>query len=236
MTTTEKLVFKGFDDVAAAAANELASNILELLDSKGSAEIVLTGGSVGIRTLEILAPLIKERKLAGLRFWFGDERFVSRSSSDRNDLQADNALLSHLNLDAESIMRFPSTEDGTAVDGASGFGKRFIEINPQFDIVLLGMGPDGHVASLFPGSERVKINDSVEFEPNSPKPPAQRLTLSYRALNNSRQVWFLVSGKEKANALSDVFSGSSSLPAAKVVGLDGTKWFVDKESVLAISS
>jgi len=87
------------------------------------------------------------------------------------------------------------------------------------------MGPDGHIASLFPG---VKHEDAwVVSEDNSPKPPSERLSFSYQALNNSERVWFLVAGAGKADALRSVYAGQ--LPASKVQGLSETRWYLDKE-------
>jgi 6-phosphogluconolactonase len=97
----------------------------------------------------------------------------------------------------------------------------------SFDLVILGMGPDGHVASLFPGAQHDFA--WIVAEPNSPKPPAMRLSFSYEALNRSSEVWFLVSGEAKADAVRCALSDDCDLPAGQVRGLESTLWFMDAE-------
>jgi 6-phosphogluconolactonase len=99
---------------------------------------------------------------------------------------------------------------------------------PAFDVVILGMGPDGHVASLFPG--HMHEISWIASEQKSPKPPAERLTFSYQALNRSRAVFFLASGSAKAEVAKCAISNPEcELPAAKVKGLELTRWYVDQE-------
>lgn len=223
------------DSLATKAAVDLSERVLELLQQKDMVHIVLTGGSVGIKTLEKLAAHLAQEDLTNLHLWWGDERFVEQKSLDRNFVQADAVLLSKVSVSPQNIHQMPSNADGDIDEAAEHFAAHLEDVAPQFDIVLLGMGPDGHVASLFPGSNARQVGELVVVEQNSPKPPAERISLSYEALNSSKEVWFLVSGNDKAEAVSKVFRGEN-LPAKKVHGQEATRWYLDEAAASQITS
>jgi len=223
------------DDVARNAARDLAKELARFLDAQHSVNLVLTGGTVGIKTLSELASLLSGFDLSRLQIWWGDERFVESNSADRNSVQAHDALLSRIQIPAGNIHAMPSSEDGDLLAAAKAFSENFCSDYPSFDIVLLGMGPDGHVASLFPGSKAIEFGKWVVAEPDSPKPPQQRISLSYEALSSAKQVWLLVSGEDKAEAVSRVFDGED-LPATKVSGKEQTKWYLDQAAASGITS
>ena len=165
--------------------------------------------------------------LTNIHFIFGDERYVPRGHADRNEQQALAAfpgLQSHLIRYPEASEDLEAAKRSFSLELENFLGP--ID-NPsrQIDLTILGMGPDGHIASLFPG---VKHEGAwIVSEANSPKPPSERLSFSYQALNNSERVWFLVAGAGKADALRSVYAGQ--LPASKVQGLSETRWYLDKE-------
>ena len=223
------------EDVAQNAARDLAKELARFLDAQHSVNLVLTGGTVGIKTLSELASLLSGFDLSRLQIWWGDERFVESNSADRNSVQAHDALLSRIQIPAGNIHAMPSSEDGDLLAAAKAFSENFGSDYPSFDIVLLGMGPDGHVASLFPGSKAIEFGKWVVAEPDSPKPPQQRISLSYEALSSAKQVWFLVSGEDKAEAVSRVFDGED-LPATKVSGKEQTRWYLDQAAAAGITS
>jgi 6-phosphogluconolactonase len=225
----------GADDVARSAAKDLATELARLLESQQDVNLVLTGGTVGIKVLNELAPLMHGLDLSRLEIWWGDDRFVEPDSPDRNSVQAREALLSRVSIPDQNIHEMPSIEDGDLEAASKAFSAKIDLETPHFDIVLLGMGPDGHVASLFPGSMAIKHGNWVVAEPDSPKPPQQRISLSYDALSSAKQVWFLVAGKDKAPAVSKVFEGEN-LPAARVSGKELTKWYLDQEAASGITS
>jgi 6-phosphogluconolactonase len=225
--------FESADSLASFAASDIALALSELIEQKAKVQLVVTGGTVGVKTLACLAPLLVDRDLSKLHIWFSDERFVARSSADRNAVQARFALLDQLVSQGASVYEFPALDDGEIAEAAMGFARSRLAVSPVFDLVLLGMGPDGHVASLFPGSNPSEVNQYLVFERNSPKPPSQRISLSFRALNLADRIWFLVAGQDKSEAVKKVFAGED-LPAGKVQGKQETRWYLDKHAASEI--
>lgn len=215
--------FKDADGVATGAAEAIVARINELLASQDAVNLVVTGGTVGILTLAKLREISFD--WSRVHVWWGDERFVEKASGDRNELQARNAWLDHVDIPAENLHPFPASDEGLSLDDAAAAFRAVVE-GIRFDILLLGIGPDGHVASLFPGHSAV--GELVVAEHNSPKPPPQRLSLSYEAINSAREVWFTVAGADKADAVSVAFGDDpTSLPVGRVRGVERTVWFVD---------
>lgn len=212
-----------------AAAQQVAEEIQRVLQVKPRVRIVLTGGTLGIQILKDLSVL--EIPVSKLDVFFGDERYVPLDDSDRNEQQA---LEAWPELVASKLFRFPDST-GTLERARIEFDALMTEElgalsqdTAAFDILILGMGPDGHVASLFP--ERQHLEAWIVAEADSPKPPVQRLSFSYKALNRSKKVWFLVSGETKAAATRSVLKDPRcDLPAAQIQGLSGTHWFLDLE-------
>jgi 6-phosphogluconolactonase len=226
--------FETADQLAKQAGSDLAERVLSLLESK-TVHVVLAGGSVGIKTLAELAPHLLSEDLSKLHLWWGDERFLEEISDQRNYRQAEHALLEKISIPAENLHQMPSTENGPLAEAASIFANQIEKLKPEFDIVLLGMGPDGHVASLFPESSPTNYGDWVVAEAHSPKPPAERISLSLKALSSAREVWFLVSGPDKANAVKNVFL-QKTLPAALVSGKETTRWYLDLAAAAELTS
>ena len=212
--------------LVSAAVADFAELIAQLRAEKNQITVLLTGGTLGI---EFIAELGKAGlDLSNVRFIFGDERFVALEHSDRNEHQAIEVWPGITDL---NLLRYPDAV-GSLSEARTDFNGRIEQILGQvekptalIDLTILGMGPDGHIASLFPD---INHEDTwIVAESNSPKPPQERLSFSYRALNNSERVWFLVSGAQKASSLARVFDGE--LPAAKVSGRVETRWYLDQE-------
>jgi 6-phosphogluconolactonase len=223
--------FSDSNSVAENTASALISKLSSLLETKNEVHLVLTGGTVGIATLAELNanPLRDSLDFKRVNFWWGDERFVSADSPDRNALQARNALLKNLDLEASKVHEFPAADDGLDLDqAAADFAAHVCDVAPVFDLVLLGMGPDGHVASLFPGKPEPQSGVLVMAEHDSPKPPPQRLSFTYEALNSANEVWFVVAGADKQDAVSVAMGDSpQNLPVGRVHGKVLTQWFID---------
>jgi 6-phosphogluconolactonase len=170
--------------------------------------------------------------LTKVHFWWGDERFVSKSSKDRNSNQANQALLDHIHIPISNIHEFPASDSGLSLFDAR---ERFEEIlgaffagdEPKMDITILGMGPDGHVASLFPGF--TPDGSHVVAVENSPKPPSERLSFGIELINRSAKIIFVVSGLDKAEAVFSVLKNPAcEFPAAQVRASGETIWFIDE--------
>ena len=229
-----KTVINRFSDINSVADNtaaKLIEKLISLLATKDEVHLVLTGGTVGIATLASLwsNPSHTDIDFTRVNFWWGDERFVAADSPDRNALQAKNALLKNLKLENSRIHEFPSADTGLELQqAASEFATHVESVMPHFDIVLLGMGPDGHIASLFPGKPLPGAGIWIIAEEDSPKPPPQRLSFTYEALNSADEVWFVVAGADKQDAVSVAMGDQpEDLPVGRVHGKILTNWFID---------
>jgi 6-phosphogluconolactonase len=228
-------------DVADQASHVFIDEVVELQSKQDLVHVALTGGTVGILTLTHIAshPRLNEIDFARLHFWFGDERYVASDSPDRNAQQAREALLSHIKVNELSIHEFPSTDTNLSVqDAAAAFERELVEWfddSPKMDLMLLGMGPDGHVASLFPGHSYP--DTLIVSESNSPKPPPERLSMSMRMINASKRIVFVVSGLDKAEVIEQIHkTDDCDLPAAKVEAQGQTLWIIDEPAGAAFWS
>ena len=155
--------------------------------------IVLTGGTIAAAAYERIDA--DSADWANVDFWFGDERFVPEGHADRNDQQARDAF-----LDRVGATRVHSVAGNDCALSAAEVADQYAATLPDepFDVVLLGMGPDGHVASLFPHHPQLHETDRDCIELfDSPKPPAVRISMTFPALNHAESVWFLVSGERR---------------------------------------
>lgn len=226
---TEVLTFDSDAALTAQAAADIAEILKTAVAERGKARLVLTGGTLGIKILGDLAK--QQLDLSKLDIFFGDERFVAMGHADRNEQQG---LSAWPELVQANVYRFPDAS--SPLDVSAKVFDSYVEslLGPiadktaAFDVVILGMGPDGHVASLFPGHQHPV--SWIVSEHNSPKPPLERLSFSYQALNRSKAVFFLASGSAKAEVARCAIKDSEcELPAAKVKGLELTRWYVDQE-------
>lgn len=224
--------FKNAESLAKAAAEEFVSKIAALTAEKPIVNVMLTGGTIGVATLAAIAERVDAHLLdwSKVHFWWGDERFVAVDSSDRNAVQARNAMLSRLPVVEANIHEFAADDGLISLDeAASLFAAELAVIKPHFDMAFVGMGPDGHICSLFPEKELPQPGALVVAEHDSPKPPPQRLSFTYEAMNSVDELWFVVAGADKADAVEIVFGDNpESLPAGRVRGALKTIWFVDQ--------
>lgn len=221
-------------DVAAALAEAARTAVA----ARGVAHLVLTGGSMGGRTVAALASLDLDPSIwANVHLWWGDERFVPEGDADRNDQQAREAGLDRLPIPPAQIHSAPagSTEDELPAAAARWSAELAAqapegELAPRFDVVLLGVGPDAHVASLFPGRDELRVQDSAVVPvTNSPKPPPLRLSMTVPVLSAARRVWFVVAGADKADAVRAARADRNlpDVPASWVRGTAETAWWLD---------
>ena len=232
MTNLDRPFVHRFEDaegVANAAADAFVLKVIELLATKPEIHLSLTGGTVGIKTLAAVAehPRLGEIDFDRVHFWWGDERFVDSDSDDRNANQAYKALLSK--IDAPRVHEFPAADEGLDLnDAAQEFADHVDLVKPHFDLTLLGMGPDGHICSLFPGKPLPEAGLQIIAEADSPKPPSARLSFTYEAVNASDAIWFVVAGSDKADAVAVAFGDEpGSLPVGRIKAAKRTEWFID---------
>lgn len=234
-------VHESAQDLATAVAGELLSRIADLQAAGDVPQIALTGGTIADAIHREVARLADDSGVdwGAVVFWWGDERYVAPDSPDRNALQARQAFLDAIGVPAHNIHEFPATDSGLSVDEAAGSFEQVVRQSGAgaFDILMLGIGPDGHVASLFPGFPQLDDVDHIAVGvTGSPKPPPDRLTFTVPALNNSHSVWFVASGEGKAAAVASALGGADlhETPAAGVSGSEETIWFLDRESASSL--
>lgn len=210
--------------LATAVAGELLSRLADLQAAGRVPQIALTGGTIADAVHREIARLSPESGVdwGAVVVWFGDERFVAPDSPDRNAGQARTAFLDAVG--ASRVYEIPATDAAATVEDAAAAYAGLIRAHGSgaFDVVMLGIGPDGHVASLFPGLPGVTVTDAIAIGVHdSPKPPPERVSLTLECLNRADAIWFLASGESKADAVARALAAEGSVsetPARGVVG------------------
>ncbi len=240
MTVPEIRVSSDASAVAASVAEALVERIVAAQRSRGIAHVVLTGGGIGTQTLAAVptAPGCDDVDWGAVEVWWGDERFVARSDPERNETGARDAFLDRLPLDPARVHPMPSTEDFASADeAASAYAGLLSKAAgpagpvPAFDVLMLGVGPEGHVASLFPGLPGVHEAAPVVAVVDSPKPPPTRISLTFPSIRAAREVWLIASGEGKAAAMAAAAAPGTSpfdVPAAGARGQDRTVFWLDE--------
>ncbi len=225
-------------DDADALVGDVASALLgrlEAAQARGEVpQIGLTGGSIADQLHRELARRAPDSSLDWSRvvFWWGDERFVPRDSDERNARQAREALLDHVGVDEANVHEVPASDEvETAEEAADAYAATLrSEGAGFFEVLMLGIGPDGHCASLFPGHPALEASGAIAVAVHdSPKPPPDRVTLTFEAMDRCRAVWFIASGDGKADAVARALADDGSVvetPARGVRG-DETVWWLD---------
>jgi 6-phosphogluconolactonase len=242
------LVYPDGAQLAAAVGTRLVARLAKAQAERGTASVVLTGGRTGIAVLDVLrtSPRRDTVDWSRVDFFWGDDRFLPRDHDDRNERQAREALLDHLSVDPLRVHAMEPADGRFGDDpeaAAAAYGEELAtyggtDAAPLFDVCLLGVGEEGHVASIFPDSPAVLEGELLAVAVrNCPKPPPTRVSLTLPAIRRSSEVWLLTTGLAKAEAVSAAVNGADerALPAAGAIGLDGTVWFVDGEAASALS-
>ena len=239
MSMAEVRTFESIDALSAAAAEELVVVVADAVRERGVAHVALSGGSTPKRLFQILA---KQGRTAApwehIHLWWGDERSVGPEHADSNFKMTKDALIDPLSL--TNVERIEGEIE--PAEAAKRYGAKLEKLKPAsdqwpvFDYVMLGMGPDGHTASLFPNSPALdNVSDVVVANPvDSPltKGSTTRITLTATALNWGRKIRFLVAGADKADPLWHVLRGPrdpKTYPSQLIRPYDGhLAWYVDK--------
>ncbi|MFF9068771.1 6-phosphogluconolactonase [Streptomyces sp. NPDC014891] len=243
MSTPQLVVHRDKELMAEAAAARLITRIVDAQASRGSASVVLTGGRNGNGLLAALgsAPARDAIDWSRLDLWWGDERFLPEGDPERNVTQAREALLDRVPLDPARVHAMPASDGpyGSDVDAAAAAYAEELAAAagpgdhggvPTFDVLMLGVGPDTHVASLFPELPAVRETErTVVGVHGAPKPPPVRVSLTLPAIRAAREVWLLAAGADKARAAAIALSGAGEVqaPAAGAYGSARTLWLLD---------
>lgn len=232
--------------LAGSVAARFITKVVDLLDQQPRVNIALTGGTVGIAVLEAISesPARDSIDWSRVVLWWSDERWLPLGDAERNDTQARAALLDNVALRPENIHWCPASDSVLSLeDAATSYAAELAAVaedgreTPRFDILFLGVGPDGHIASLFPDAPGIRVTEgSVIAVRNSPKPPPERLSLTLPVINGADRIWLALSGPDKASALGLALAGASTweVPVAGVEGRLRTVFFVDREAAAEV--
>lgn len=240
--STDVVVHADSELLAQAAAARLIVRLIDAQAARGVAGIVLTGGRIATAVYRAIAtnPARDAVDWSRVDIWWGDERFLPSGDPDRNETQAREALLDVVALDPSRIHAMPASDGADGPDPelaaaryagvlANAAAPASAEL-PHFDVLLLGVGDDGHVASVFPEHPSAYETRTVSAVRGSPKPPPTRITLTLSAINTAEEVWIIGAGMDKAKAVGMALAGAGpvQLPAAGVSGVERTVWLLDR--------
>jgi 6-phosphogluconolactonase len=254
VSTPEVFVYASGDLLASAVAARAVTRLADAIAARGRAHLVLTGGGIGTKVMAAIAacPARDAVDWGLVDIWWGDERFEPTGDPERNETGARSALLDHIGTARIHVIAGPDGADDPDTSAAryaaelkAAAGEGAVPSPggttppgtppaegaavPAFDVLLLGIGAEGHVASIFPDSPAAHADGTVVAVRNSPKPPPTRVSLTFGAIQAAREVWILASGAEKAEAVAEALSGVSQdkLPAAGARGTDRTLFLLD---------
>jgi 6-phosphogluconolactonase len=240
--TAQTVVVADADAVAEAIADRLIDVLatVQREQPERAATVALTGGRIATRAYQHLGADDRASRVdwSRVELWWGDERFVAADSEDRNDRGALAALLPALPIAEANIHPMPADDDSLSLDDAAAAYASELG-GTAFDVCLLGVGPDGHVASVFPDhpsfAASLNSDSDVIAVRESPKPPPLRISLTHPAINRSARVWFTVSGADKADAVGWAITGSKDVPAGHAHGTEETLWLLDQAAAAQLS-
>ena len=235
--------------LAAAVAARLVTTLVDVQTEGRVPQVVLTGGTIARQVHRAVrdSAACAAVDWSSVEFWFGDERFVPAADPERNEKQTREDLLDALPVEGRRVHPVAAS-DGAFGDDLDAAAAAYAEelaarepagtddSAPLFDVLMLGVGPDGHVASLFPDHPAAQQPGAVVPVRDSPKPPPLRVSMTFATLARAREVWFLASGEGKAEAVGTALAGSGSaqLPASRPRGHERTLWLLDAESAAAL--
>ncbi|MBM9466214.1 6-phosphogluconolactonase [Nakamurella leprariae] len=237
-------VFPSVDVLVAATAARLITELVSRQAGGTVPSVVLTGGGTGIGVLAAVAasPARAAVDWSHVEFWWGDERFVPADDDERNDRQARQAFLDQLEVDPELVHAMAPVDGplGDDPDAAAAAYQQLLAdrgvLERGFDVLMLGVGPEGHVASIFPDSPAAASQDWVTAVRDCPKPPPTRISLTFPAIGLADQVWLITAGGGKAEAVARAVGGAApqDVPAAGAIGRSATWWFVDRDAAAQV--
>lgn len=240
------IVYPNKQALADTLAARFIKRVGKIIDARGEATIVLTGGTMGYASLAAVNASSTRDSIdwGKVNFWWGDERWLPDGDPERNETQSRDALLAHIAVDEARIHPFAASDSGTDLDAAATAYAAELKANapdgadyPAFDITFLGVGPDAHIASLFPDRPGIRdVEHTVIPVRNSPKPPPERLSLTLPVLNSSERIWLVMAGADKASALGLALADASvfEVPAAGAHARKSTLFLVDEDAAAEV--
>lgn len=229
------------DLLAKAIAARLITRLVDAQAAYGTASVVLTGGGLSGKVLDEVAanPARDAVDWRLVDIWWGDERFLPAGDPERNETQARAALLDAIPVSAKRVHVMAAAADDVPPEAAAAdYAEQLAAAArpedhgdvPRFDVLMLGVGEEGHIASIFPESPALYDDRSVVAVHGSPKPPPVRVSLTLRAINAAAEVWLLTSGEAKAAAVAMALGGAGEVqvPAAGARGRSRTLWLLDR--------
>src|ERR1700744_5075578 len=249
MSTPEVIIHRDASLLAQAAAARLVTRLVDAVTAHGSASLVLTGGGIGTAVLTELAatPARDAVDWRHVDIWWGDERFVPSGDPERNETGARDALLDHVDVDPARVHPMPPSDGPDGDDPEAAAASYAAELEkaatpedhgpvPSFEILMLGIGPEGHVASLFPGMPALYDERPAVAVRGAPKPPPTRLSLTFPSINAAKEVWIICSGSDKAKAIAMALSDSGpvQVPAAGARGRQRTLFLIDSAAAAKV--
>lgn len=230
----EVAVHPRLEVLTAAAAARLLTKLVDLQAGGATPRVVLTGGGAGIGMLEQIRATVAHEAVdwGRVEFYWGDERYLPPGDPERNETQARAALLDHLPVDPAKVFPMGADTGGPAINSADDAAAEYARLLPSsFDVVLLGMGEEGHTASVFPDSPAVHetVRTAVAVY-NCPKPPPTRVSLTLSTLRTGTEVWIITAGAAKAEAVAAALGGAAEtdIPVAGARGRERTLFLVDR--------
>jgi 6-phosphogluconolactonase len=230
VSKTLVVVVPDADVLAATVASRLVAKIVDAQAERGTASVVLTGGRIAAKVLHTVKDLPAARAIdwSHVDLWWGDERFRPAGDPDRNETQARAALLDALPLDPARVHPMPASDGPDGDDAEAAAARYAAEVRLPFDVLMLGVGEDGHVASLFPEHPVLSETGTTAAVHNSPKPPPTRITLTMPTIQEADEVWLIAAGPDKADAVGAALNGDETKPAAHAAGTSRTYWLLDQ--------
>jgi len=242
MTEVSVVVHGEPEVLAQAVAARLIVRLVDAQAERGTASWVLTGGTIAGAVHRAVrdSPARDAVDWSRVDIWWGDERFLPTGHPDRNETQARADLLDELPVEPARVHPMPPDDGPDGPDPEAAAARYAEELAvaarpgtahlPHFDVLMLGVGEDGHVASVFPEHPVAYETRPVSAVRGSPKPPPIRITLTLPAINTAEEIWLIAAGQGKANAVKLALSGAGpvQVPCAGVQGVDRTLWLLDR--------